>query len=456
MIFVNKYHFLEGVIQVAEKKKLSLTTKVLIGLLAGLALAFILQVIPEGPEGSMGYVITNTIILGGILHIVGELFLSAIWFVVIPLIFVSLYVGVAGVADATRIGRMGGKVVAFYLCTTAIAISLAMLFSYVLNPAGNVDLTGALYVEPTIATPPPMLSVLIGIVPRNVFAAMAGGNTLQVIFIAIFFGLAAVWVGDKAKPVTNIMESLNEIVLKMVETVMKFAPYGVFALIARSFAELPVNAIFALIAFVLVVWLTLIVHVVVVYCSALKLFMGKDPKTGKSVSAVQLFKKLVPALTFAFASASSAATLPVTMRCADNIGVNRKISSFALPLGVTVNMDGTAIYQGVAAIFLTSVLGIELGFSGVVTILITATLASIGTAGVPGAGMIMLSIVLANIGVPVDAIAIIFGIDRIVDMPRTAINICGDAVCSVIVAKSEGEFDWDQFHSNSAPENVTV
>ena len=448
-----------------EKKQLSLANKVLIGLGAGLVLAFILQQMEPG-------FIRDTIFLNGILWVFGELFLNAIWFVVIPLIFVSLFMGVAGVSDATRIGRMGGKVVGFYLVTTAMAICLAMGFSYLLNPAGNVDFTAILQDGITMeggqlvleadevaqgaipaaarAGAPPMREVLIGIVPRNVFAAMTGGNTLQVIFVAVFFGLCAVWVGEKSKPLINVMSSLNEIVLKMVEIVMKFAPYGVFGLVARSFAVLPYTAILALIAFVGVVWLTLAVHAIVVYGAALKILVKENPKTGKKVSLMAVYRKMVPALTFAFASASSAATLPVTTKCADNLGVDRRVSSFALPLGVTINMDGTAIYQGVAAIFLASVLQVELGFQGVLTILITATLASIGTAGVPGAGMIMLSIVLASVGMPIEAIAIIFGIDRIVDMPRTVINICGDAICSFVVANSEGAVNWDQFNSMEA------
>ena len=458
----------------AEKKSMSLTTKVLVGLVAGLVLAFILQQMDASQ-------FRDDILLNGILRAMADLFLNAIWFVVIPLIFVSLYMGVAGVADASRIGKMGGKVVVFYLCTTAVAICIAMFLSWTLNPAGNVDLTGVVdmgiieiaadgeYVvgevdpanlpaalRPGAAGAPPMINVLIDIIPRNMVAAISAGNTLQVIFIALFLGIAAVWVGDKAKPLTAVMSAANDVILKMVEVIMKFAPYGVFALVTRSFAVLQFTAILALIAFVLVVWLALIIHAIFVYGAALKLLVAKDPKTGKKVSLFQVYRKMVPALSFAFASASSAATLPITTRCTDNLGVSRRVSSFALPLGVTINMDGTAIYQGVAAIFLASTLGVELGFGGVVTVLITATLASVGTAGVPGAGMIMLSIVLAQVGIPVEAVAIIFGIDRIVDMPRTAINICGDAICSFVIANSEGAIDWDQFHSSTMPTDTVT
>jgi len=257
-------------------------------------------------------------------------------------------------------------------------------------------------------------------------------------------------VGEAAKPVKDLFIAMNDVILKMTGWIMKVAPIGVFALIARSFANLPLSAIFALFGFVAVVWIALAFHAIVVYCGALKIFVGKDPYTGKSVSFRTMVKKAAPAAAFAFSSASSAATLPVTMKCARNMGFSKEMSSLAFPLGVTLNMDGTAIFQGVAIVFLATLSGVELTLGHVVTVLITATLATLGTAGVPGAGMIMLSVVLTSIGMDITLIALIFGIDRIVDMPRTAINVCGDFIYSMIVAKpEEGMIDWKQFNSNT-------
>ena len=439
--------------QVVKKGKLALSTKILLGLVFGLIVAFSIQgidwIFRDAAEIPAAWDwIRNTALIGFVFRLVGQLFLNAIWFIVVPLVFCSLICGVAGVSDAKKVGRMGGKVVTFYMITTAIAISIAMALTTILNPGGTVTIEGITQYAGnfTPPTPPNMVETLINIIPRQMIGSLASGAMLQVIFSAVFVGLAMVWVGDKAKPAFTLVESLNDIVLKMVEVVMKFAPYGVFALVASSFANLGVEAILALIAFIGVVWLALILHVVVVYGSVLKLLVGKDPNTGKHVSFIKVIRTLMPALVFAFSSASSAATLPVTTKCADNLGVNRKISSFSLPLGATINMDGTAIYQGVAAIFLASIIPyVDLTMTQILTILGTATLASIGTAGVPGAGMLMLSIVLYSVGIDPAYVALIFGIDRIVDMPRTLVNICGDAICSMAVAKSEGDLDWQRF-----------
>jgi Na+/H+-dicarboxylate symporter len=307
----------------------------------------------------------------------------------------------------------------------------------------------ALGVEPTIAAPPPLVNVLLNIVPRNPFAALASTNTLQVIFVAIAVGLAILAVGSAAEHIRKGFVSLNEIIMKITAGVMLVAPIGVFALIAHSFANLGLSAILALIGFVGTVWFALAFHTIFIYGGALKLFVGKDPHTGKSLRVSTLFRKAAPALAFAFSSASSAATLPLTMRCSRNMGFNREMSSVAFPLGVTLNMDGTAIFQGCAVIFLSTLYGVELGIGGVVTVLLTATLATLGTAGVPGAGMIMLSVVLASLGMPIEAIALIFGIDRIVDMPRTAINVCGDFIYAMIVGKPENMVNFEQFNAKT-------
>ena len=407
----------------------------------------------EGSFVSAGYTtdatsIRDDVIIDGILRFVGELFLNGIWMVVVPLIFVSLVVGITSITDPKKVGRIGGKLALIYLLSTFPAIGAAMFFGTVLDPARGVteESISAFYVSPTIGTPPGVIDILIGIVPRNPFAALSGGQTLQVIFIAIAVALAIISVGEAAKPVRDLFVSLNEVIMKITAVVMKFAPYGVFALLARTFSRLGIEAILALIAFVLVVWLALAFHTVVVYGTALKVFVGKDPHTGKSINLLTLFKKAAPALAFAFSSASSAATLPVTMRCGRNLGFSKEMASITFPMGVTLNMDGTAIFQGVAAVFLASFLGVNLSPGDILTILITATMATLGAAGVPGAGMIMLSMVLVSVGIPIGAIAFIFGVDRIVDMPRTAINVFGDFIYGLIVGKQEGMIDWEQYN----------
>ena len=474
-----------------EKKKMSLTSKMLIALVLGIIVGLLLQTvaIPEverramvdvtetvyltsddgahqiphqvvvgqeeritmvPDESSGAYVFVNTVMLDGILHFVGQIFLSGIWMIVTPLIFVSLVVGVAAVSDPKKVGRIGGKLSLLYLLSTFPAIGFAMFFAFLIDPAGRAY-DGILMATPTIGTPPPVTQVLINIVPRNPFNALASWpvQTLAVIFIAVCIGLAIVSVGRPAKPALDGFVSFNEIIMRITKVVISLAPYGVFALIAVSFARLGLHGILALIFFVLTVYIALIFHTVVIYGGALKLLVGKDQVTGKPVSLFRVIKKAGPALAFAFSSASSAATLPVTMKCGRNMGFKKEMTSMTFPMGVTLNMDGTAIFQGVAIVFLAGFTGVALTPGMVLTVLITATLATLGTAGVPGAGMIMLSLVLTSIGMPIEAIAIIFGIDRIVDMPRTAINVFGDFIYGMIVAKQEDLFEWEQFNSDT-------
>ena len=439
------------------KKKMSLTNKMLIALLLGIGLGFLLQVTPE--LNVLGVSIRDDIILRGILRLVGQLFLNALFMIVTPLILISLVVGVTSIPDPKKVGRIGGKLSAFYLLSTFPAIGAAMFFGWLFNPAGHVY-GEVVEVPPTIGTAPGVIDILIGIIPRNPFQALAAGQTLSVIFVAIAIGLAILAVGKPADPVKRVFEASNDVIMKITAAIMRFAPYGVFALIAFTFAGLGISAIIALIMFVVTVWVALAFHTIVIYGGALKILVGKDPYTGKLVSLRTIFKKVAPALAFAFSSASSAATLPVTMKCAKNLGFKREMISLTFPMGVTLNMDGTAIFQGVAVIFLAGFIGFELTAGMILTVLITATLATLGAAGVPGAGMIMLSVVLTSIGMPIEAIAIIFGIDRIVDMPRTAINVCGDFIYGLIVGKQEGMIDWEQFNSNvdisDVPDEVLV
>ncbi len=331
------------------------------------------------------------------------------------------------------------KTLLFYLFTTALAIGLAMGVAVFVQPGAGVDM--APLANYTTPASPSVKETFINIFPSNPVQAMAEGNMLQVIVFSILFGIAISRTGGEVgSSMKTFFEQLNEVVLKMMLLLMQLAPYGVFCLLAKLFASIGFSAIADLAKYFFTVLFVLLLHGLVVYGSLLKLFTGLSP--------VIFFKKMWKVAVFAFSTASSNATLPVTMRTVEHdLGVDNKISSFAVPLGATINMDGTAIMQGVATVFIAQVYGIEIGAAGYLTVILTATLASVGTAGVPSVGLVMLAMVLQSVGVPVEGIALIIGVDRLLDMVRTAVNVNGDAVVSVIVAKSEGMIDESRFHN---------
>lgn len=412
-------------------KKMGLTAKILIGLGLGLITGLILYNVPAGS-------FRDGFIIDGIFKLVGQVFLRAIKMMVVPLVLISLVNGAANIGDVRKLGRIGIRTVAFYLVTTAIAITIAIALAYAISPGVGLDLSEIVKKEPTIKESVPIVDVFINMVPTNPIAAANEGNMLQIIVFAVFMGIGLSALGEKVKPVVSLFEQLNDLMMKMVHYVMLLAPYGVFCLIATTFAREGFGAMLPLLKYMACVIIALILHAVFTYGGMLKLFTGLSP--------VRFFKKFFPAFSVAFSTASSSATLPITLETVeDNIGVSKNVASFTLPLGATVNMDGTAIMQGAATIFISQVYGINLGLSAILTVILTATLASIGTAGVPGVGLIMLSMVLQAVGLPIEGIALIIGIDRILDMSRTAINITGDAVCTTIIAKKEGEFDQSVF-----------
>ncbi|SET68774.1 Na+/H+-dicarboxylate symporter [Natronincola peptidivorans] len=416
------------------KQKMGLTTKIMIGLVAGMVTGIILYNFPAG-------VLRDTIIIDGLFQLVGQLFLRAILMMVVPLVFVSLVNGSASMGDVKKLGRIGVRTVLFYLVTTAVAISIALGLASIVQPGVGLDLSEIVTREPSINEGVPLVEVLIDMIPRNPIAAMSSGNMLQIIVFAVFMGVGLSALGEKVKPIVSLFDQLNDLMMKMVGYVMLLAPYGVFALIARTFANEGFDVMIPLLKYMGTVITALIIHAVITYGGLLKGFTGLNP--------VRFFKKFLPAFSVAFSTASSGATLPVTMETVEErIGVSKNIASFTLPLGATINMDGTAIMQGAATIFIAQVYGIELTFAAIMTVILTATLASIGTAGVPGVGLIMLSMVLQSVGLPVEGIALIMGIDRLLDMSRTAINITGDAVCTAIIAKAEGEFDQSIFDAD--------
>jgi len=412
--------------------KLQLYTKVLIGLLVGVLFGVLANRL-----GFSAFVFSY-------IKPIGSAFIRLISMVVVPLVFASLLVGTAGLNDIRKLGRIGAKTVAYYLCTTIIAISIGLLLANTLKPGvGLSEETRTKLIQSqseqaeaqidTDREKPTITDILLNIVPTNPVRAFVEGNMLQIIFLALMAGICLSLIpSERNRPVINFFEGINELIIQMVHIIMKLAPYGVFALISAVVADFGLGILFILFKYSLVVIAGLILHVTIVYSSAIKIFSKQKIGT--------FFRGIRPAQLIAFSSASSSATLPVTMECTEkNLGVPAQIASFALPLGATINMDGTALYQGVSAVFIAQFYYMDLTVAQQLTIVLTAVLASIGTAGAPMAGVITLAIVLKSIGVPLEGIAIIMGVERILDMCRSVVNVTGDASCAVVVASSESE-----------------
>ena len=362
----------------------------------------------------------------------GDLFLRLIKFIIAPLILSTLVVGVASSSDPQQLGRIGLKTIVYYLATTAIAIIIGLAVAFAMSPGKSLDISTEGLVVPEAATQEQegAISTILNIIPENPFTALAEGNILQVIFFALFVGLAITFVGEKAQPVYRFFEGFAEVMYKITGIVMKVAPIGILGLLAPIIGQYGIAVLLPLMKVILAVYIACILHAVIVYSTAVKIWAGMSP--------LHFFKGISPAALVAFSTASSAGTLPVTIKNTnENLGVPNKISSFVLPLGATINMDGTAIYQGVAVIFIAQFYSLDLTFLQLLTVVLTTVLASIGTAGVPGAGMIMLAMVLTSVNMPLEGIALIAGIDRILDMMRTSVNIVGDASAAVVVAGTE-------------------
>jgi len=412
--------------------KLPLYTKILIGLLAGAVFGILANRL-----GFSDFVLTY-------IKPIGSAFIRLISMVVVPLVFASLLVGTTSLNDIRKLGRIGVKTVAYYLCTTTIAISVGLLLANAFRPgAGLPQEARAKLIQnsgeeadaqiKTDLKKPTVMDILLNIIPTNPVKAFVEGKMLQIIFFALLTGICLSLIpSERSQPVINFFDGINEVVIRIVHIIMKIAPYGVFALISAVIADFGLGILFILLKYSIVVIAGLVLHVTIVYSLAIRIFSKQ--KVGA------FFRGIRPAQLIAFSSGSSSATLPVTMECAErNLGVSREICSFALPLGATVNMDGTALYQGVSAIFIAQVYGIGLTLAQQLTVVLTATLASIGTAGTPGAGVITLAIVLKSIGVPLEGVAIILGVERILDMCRSVVNVTGDASCAVVVASTEGQ-----------------
>ncbi len=408
---------------------MSLTMKILLGMFLGLVTGVTFNL--NGIDGAF-----SSFFVDEFFHVVGKVFLALLKLLVVPLVFVSLVCGTAALDDVRKLGRVGGKSFGLYILTTAIAISLALLMALIIQPGVGFNLMSETSFQMKEA--PTLAQTFINIFPSNPIKAMVEGNMLQIIVFSILFGLALTLVGEKGKPVLQLFQSANEVIMKMVLIIMELAPYGVFCLIAQVFAKQGLDAIAPLSKYFFVVTLVLLMHITLVYPLILKFLCGLNP--------LVFFRNFRNVILFAFSTASSNATLPVNLEtCEHKLGVKNSIASFTLPLGATINMDGTAIMQGVATVFIAQAYGVGLDAVDFLMVVLTAVLASIGTAGVPGVGLIMLALVLNQVGLPVEGIGLIIGVDRLLDMMRTAVNVTGDATISCVVAKSEKQFSKEIF-----------
>jgi len=416
-------------------KNLSFTQKMLFSMLFGALLGIILNNI------DIYHSIINQYLSNGLFDVIGKLFVNSLKMLVVPLVFCSIVVGITSLGNIALMGRIGIKSVFIYLFTTAIAISLALILAIIIEPGKGFEVNEI--VSFTSKEAPSLSSVITSIVPSNPILAMAEGEMLQIILFAIILGIAITMSGKKGDAFKKGLQSLNDIMMSMVLIVMKFAPIGVFFLIAKTFSTQGIAMIIPLASYFITVSIVLILHVLITYSVFLK-FIGK-------VSPLLFLKKMRTAIVFAFSTASSNATIPITLNTVEKrLGVDKAIASFTVPLGATINMDGTAIMQGVATVFIATVYTVDLSIGDYLAVILTATLASIGTAGVPGVGLIMLTMVLTQVGLPVEGVALIIGIDRLLDMMRTAVNVTGDSMVSIVTSKSENSFDQNIFNDPKA------
>ncbi len=403
---------------------MGLTSRILLGLAAGVVVGLgqHLLLSPDLNAGLVRYVHDP----------LGRLFLNGIRLLVVPLVLVSLTLGTAAIGDLKKLGRIGGRTMGLYLATTAVAIVIGYGLATLVAPGGGIAVP--LAADFQAAPPPGVVEMLVNIVPTNPVRAMADGNMLQIIFVAMLAGLAIAGLGDRAARLVGGLEILDQVVHRMVRLIMLFAPFGVFGLMAQVVATQGVAVFLPLLKYMGCVVGALALQAGLAYPLLLLLLARLSP--------LQFYRRAHPAMVVAFTTSSSNATLPVSMEVAQTrLGAREEVSAFTLPLGATVNMDGTAIMQGVATVFIANVYGLDLSAADFLTVLLTATLASIGTAGVPGVGLVMLSMVLLEVGLPVEGIGLILGVDRLMDMCRTVVNITGDLVVTTIVAKGEGELD---------------
>lgn len=423
-----------------QKKKISLTTKIFIALILGAIVGVIIN------ATCINNPIVSKYIVNGLFYVVGQGFIRAMQMLVVPLVFCSIVCGAAAIGDTKTLGKVGVKTVLFYLFTTVAAVAVALSVANIINPGAGANLSkleaiakAASSTTSTTTSNPSMVDTLLNIIPTNPISALASGDMLAIIFFALIIGLILAKLGDQVQLINNFFSQGNDIMMEMTMMVMAVAPVCVFCLIARTFSTLGFSVIFYMLKYVLAVLIALLLQCGIVYQTLLKVLTGLSP--------IKFLKKFFPVQAFAFSTATSNATIPLSIdTLKEKMGVSKRISSFTVPLGATVNMDGTSIMQGVAVVFVAQAFGIHLSMVDYITVIATATLASIGTAGVPSVGLITLTMVFNSVGLPVAGISMIMGIDRILDMARTAVNITGDAVCTTIVAYQNGDVDKEVYN----------
>ena len=415
------------------KKKMGLTTKIFIGLIGGLVLGVVLNLwIPHS-------YVRDDIFVDGIFYVIGNGFIRLMKMLVVPLVFCSLVCGSSAIGDTKSLGKVGGKTIAFYLLTTALAVSVAITVATFVRPGVGLDMSSIETSEVAVAENVSVTDTILNIIPENPVGALADGTMLQIILFALLIGVLLAKMGERAELLANLINQCNELMMEMTNLVMNLAPVGVFCMIAKTFANLGFDAFLPLLKYMGSVLLGLALQCFGVYMILLVVFTRLNP--------ARFIKKFFPVMAFAFYKTKSNDTIPMNIdTLEERIGVSRKISSFTIPLGATINMDGTSIMQGVAVVFAAQAYGMQLDAQGYLTVIATATLASIGTAGIPSVGLVTLSMVFTAVGIPVEAIMLIMGVDRILDMVRTAVNITGDAVCTTIVAHQNGDLDREVFN----------
>ena len=416
-------------------KHMSLSTKIFIALLAGVVSGLLINFFL--PPGTL----RDTILVDGILYILGNGFIRLMQMLVIPLVICSLICGTMSIGDTKTIGKVGVKTLVFYVVTTALAISIALGLGLLIRPGVGLNIGTVESGDVTVSGNVSMVDTVLNIIPKNIIASMAEGDMLPIIVFSVFVGIMLAKLGDKAATVSRFFVEFNDVMMEMTITVMKAAPVGVFCMIARTIATIGFDAFVPMIKYMGCVIFALALQCFGIYQLLFLIFTKLNPFI--------FIKKFFPVMEFAFSTSSSNATIPMSIETLkDKLGISEKISSFTVPLGATINMDGTAIMQGVAVVFVADAYGIELTGAMLATVILTATLASIGTAGVPGVGLITLAMVFTSVGLPTEGIALIMGIDRIIDMLRTAVNVTGDAVCTAIVAKQENMLDAEVFNTS--------
>ena len=420
--------------EVKEKKKIGLTTRIFIALIAGAIVGIALNMFAADVD------FVQNVLVNGIFYVVGQGFIRLMQMLVVPLVFCSLICGATAIGDSKTLGKVGVKIIGFYIFTTMMAVAVALGIGLLIKPGMGLDMSQIQTAEVAASSDSVSFAeTLLNIIPKNPIGALANGEMLQVIVFALIVGVILAKLQDKTQLVTNFFQQGNDIMMEMTMAVMKLAPIGVFCLIAKTFAEIGFEVFIPLLKYMFCVLLALAVQCFVVYLGLLKIFSGLNPFI--------FIKNFFPVMAFAFSTSTSNATIPMNIdTLAEKMGVSKRISSFTIPLGATINMDGTSIMQGVAVVFTAQAFGIPLDMMDYLTVIGTATLASIGTAGVPSVGLITLTMVFNSVGLPIEGIALIMGIDRILDMTRTAVNITGDAVCTTIVASWNKAVDRDVYY----------